>query len=600
MPDVTALLAERLQAAFDAVSRGADPVLRPSDRADFQANGALALAKSLGRPPREVAEAVVAAAELDDVCERVEVSGPGFVNLVLATSFLESQVTAMAENARLGVELAHEPVTVVVDYSAPNVAKEMHVGHLRSTVIGDALCRMLGHLGHDVVRENHIGDWGTPFGMLIEHLIDLGEEKAVHELSVGDLNAFYREARASFDADVEFQERSRRRVVLLQTGDPETLRLWRVLVDESISYFDEVYAKLGVLLTDDDVRGESSYNPYLAAVVADLDAAGLLVEDAGARCVFPPGFTNRDGDPLPLIVQKSDGGYGYAATDLACIRDRVDRIGATRLLYVVGAPQAQHLEMCFAVARMAGWLPEGTTAEHVSFGSVLGADHKMLKTRSGESVKLSDLLDEAVAKAEAAMAERNGSIPADERPAVARALGIGAVKYADLSTDRTRDYVFDWDRMLAFEGDTGPYLQYAHARIRSIFRQVHASAPVPDGAGVEDASVDTEAGLDTHANGGAGGGGAIRLRTPEERALALAVVGYGPALRSAIDSSTPSRWCAYLYGLASTFTTFYERCPVLRAPDPATRRSRLALADTTARVLSQGLGLLGIEAPQRM
>ena len=562
-------------------------MLRPSDRADFQANGALALAKQLGRQPREVAEAVVAAAVLDDICERVEVSGPGFLNLFLATPFVEAAVREVSDDPRLGADAAGSGERVVVTYSHPNVAKEMHVGHLRSTVIGDALCRMLSHLGHDVVRENHIGDWGTPFGMLIEHLLDVGEEKAIAELSVGDLTDFYQAARASFDGDEHFKERSRRRVVLLQGGDAETLRMWDVLVEHSIAYFDEVYSKLGVLLTDDDVKGESYYNAMLPGVVADLDAAGLLVKDEGALCVFPPGFTNREGEPLPLIVQKSDGGFGYAATDLACIRDRVDSVGANRLLYVVGAPQSQHLEMCFEVARMAGWLPPQVPAVHVAFGTVLGTDHKMLRTRAGTSVKLVDLLDEAVARAAEAMAERgrDADLSPEEQQAVARALGIGAVKYADLSTDRVRDYVFDWDRMLSFEGDTGPYLQYAHARIRSIFRRA-ASAPA-EAAGTGNGSPGTRA-------------GAIALQEPEERALGLSLLGYGAALRAAVAESSPSKLCAYLYGLATAFTTFYERCPVLRAPDSATRESRLALAETTARVLEQGLGLLGIEAPERM
>ncbi len=587
MPGVAALLSERLQSAFDTLMPGSDPVLRPSDRADFQANGALALAKRLGRRPVEVAQAVVAAARLDDLCERVEVSGPGFVNLVVSTAFVQRSVRTMAEDHRLGVEPAASPERVVVTYSHPNVAKEMHVGHLRSTVIGDALCRMLGHLGHDVVRENHVGDWGTPFGMLIEHLADIGEEAAVAELSVGDLTDFYQAARSSFDADDAFKERSRRRVVLLQSGDPDTLRMWRVLVEHSITYFDEVYAKLGVLLTDDDVKGESFYNSMLPGVVADLDAAGLLVKDGGALCVFPRGFTNREGDPLPLIVQKSDGGFGYAATDLACIRDRVDSVRATRLLYVVGAPQSQHLQMCFEVARMAGWLPDGVTVEHVAFGSVLGADHRMLRTRAGTSVKLVDLLDEAVSRAADAMAERgrDADLDAEERHAVARALGIGAVKYADLSTDRVRDYVFDWDRMLSFEGDTGPYLQYAHARIKSIFRRAASDAPTVAEAGTHEVAEQASA---------------IVIATPEERALGLGLLGYASAIQDAVEASSPSKLCAYLYGLATTFTTFYERCPVLRAPDEATRRSRLALVETTARVLAEGLGLLGIEAPERM
>jgi arginyl-tRNA synthetase len=574
MPDAKSVVLERLQAAFDTIEPGADPVLRASDRADYQANGALALAKRMGRDPRQVAAEVVAAADLAEVCAEVEVSGPGFVNLTLSAGFIAQQVAAVATDGRLGAAQAVRVETVVVDYSAPNVAKEMHVGNLRSTIIGDALCRLLDHAGHRVRRENHLGDWGTPFGMLIEHLLDLGEEEAAHELSVGDLGAFYQQARTSFDADQEFGERSRRRVVLLQSGDEETLRLWRVLVAESVRYFDQVYDKLGVLLTDDDIVGESFYNPMLSQVVEDLQALGLLVEDEGARCVFPPGFTNREGEPLPLIVQKSDGGYGYAATDLAGIRDRVDRLGADRILYVVGAPQAQHLQMCFAVARMAGWLPDSTVAEHVAFGSVLGADRKMFKARAGDSVKLVDLLDEAVSRATAAMADRDVGLDGPGREVVARSLGIGAVKYADLANDRIRDYVFDWERMLAFEGNTGPYLQYAHARIRSIFRRGEVAAPDP-------ADPPT-------------------LSAPEERDLALRVLGFGEAVGGALEGCAPSKLCTYLFDLATTFTTFYEHCPVLKAPDEEIRRSRLLLSDVSARVLAEGLGLLGIDAPERM
>jgi arginyl-tRNA synthetase len=573
MVDTKTALEIRLQSAFDAVEAGADPVLRPSDHADFQANGALALAKRLGRNPREVAEDIVGAASLDGLCEKVEVSGPGFINLTLSASFIASQVAALAADARLGVATVATQ-TVVVDYSGPNVAKEMHVGHLRGTVLGDALCRMLMFVGHDVRRENHVGDWGTPFGMLIEHLIEVGEEKAVKELSVGDLDTFYREARASFDADETFGDRSRRRVVFLQSGDPETLRLWKILVAESVHYFDEVYSKLGVLLTDDDIVAESFYNPMLPGVVADLDALGLLVDSDGARCVFPPGFTNRHGDPLPLIVQKSDGGFGYAATDLAAIRDRVTRVGATQILYVVGAPQAQHLDMCFATAAMAGWLHDGVRAEHVSFGMVLGADRKMFRTRSGERVQLVDLIDEAVERAGTAVAEKNPDLDATTRAAVAQMLGVGAIKYADLSTDRTRDYLFDWERMLAFEGNTAPYLQYAHARIRSIFRRGNTDVPAPGHAPV--------------------------LAEPAERELALSLLGFGDAVTSSLASWSPSRLCTYLYELATTFTGFYETCPVLKAPSDELRKSRLALSDLTARVLAQGLGLLGIAAPDQM
>jgi arginyl-tRNA synthetase len=570
------VIEQRLQAAFDTLEPGADPVLRASDHADFQANGALGLAKRLGRPPREVAEAAVAAASLDDLCASVEVSGPGFINLTLAEGFVADQVMAMAGDERLGVAPTTSPETVVVDYSAPNVAKEMHVGHLRSTIIGDALVRTLEFAGHRVIRENHVGDWGTPFGMLIEHLLDLGEEQAVEELSVGDLDTFYRQARASFDADAAFQERSRRRVVALQSGDEETLRLWRVLVAQSVRYFDEVYAKLDVLLTDDDIVGESFYNPMLADVVRDLDAKGLLVESDGAMCVFPPGFTNRNGEPLPLIVQKSDEGYGYATSDLAAVRDRVGRLGAQRILYVVGAPQAQHFDMCFAVAAMAGWLPSPDAAVHVAFGSVLGADRKMFRTRTGDTVKLGDLLDEAVARADAAIAERDPDLSEAERAPVARMLGIGAVKFADLSTDRAKDYVFDWDRMLAFEGSTGPYLQYAHARIRSIFRR----------AGDQD--------------DGLWAGAPVVLAEAAERSLALALLGFPDAVDATQEHWAPSRLCAYLYDLASVFTTFFENCPVLRAPTDDLRRSRLRLADLTARVLAQGLALVGIAAPDQM
>jgi arginyl-tRNA synthetase len=573
MVDTRRVLEARLRAAFDALEPGSDPALRPSDHADFQSNGALALAKRLGRPPRQVAEQIVAVADLADICELVEVSGPGFVNLTLADSYVAAQVAALGADPRLGVPVV-EPETIVVDYSGPNVAKEMHVGHLRGTVIGDALCRMLAFLGHEVRRENHVGDWGTPFGMLIEHLVDMGEEKAALELSVGDLDTFYRQARASFDEDEEFRERSRRRVVALQSGDGETLRLWHILVEESVRYFDEVYSKLDVLLTDDDVVGESFYNPELPAMVAELDAAGLLVESDGARCVFPPGFTNREGDPLPLIVRKSDGGFGYAATDLAAIRDRVQRLGATQILYLVGAPQAQHLEMVFAVATMAGWLGHGATACHVAFGNVLDADRKMFRTRSGDRVHLVDLLDEGIARAQAAVAEKNPDLDPATRAEVGRMLGIGAIKYADLSTERTRDYVFDWERMLAFEGNTAPYLQYAHARIRSIFRRGNLDIPA--------------------------GGVSPLLAEPVERELALALLGFPDALATTVSAWSPSRLCAYLFDLATTFTTFYETCPVLKAPTDELRVSRLTLSDLTARVLATGLSLLGISAPDRM
>ncbi|MHB1535743.1 MAG: arginine--tRNA ligase [Acidimicrobiales bacterium] len=578
MPGLISLLHDRLQPGFDALEPGADPVLRPSGRpgVDFQANGVLPLAKRAGRPAAELAAQVAAGADLSGVAA-VEVTAQGFVNLTLDAGFLAARLAAQGADPRLGVPLA-EPATVVVDYSHPNVAKAMHAGHLRSTIIGDALCRMAGFAGHTVIRENHIGDWGTNFGMLIEHLLDVGEQAGAHELSVGELDGFYREARTAFDTSDDFRERARRRVVLLQSGDSETLRLWRILVDQSVVHFSGLYARLGVLLTPSDVVGESFYNDLLPGVVADLDAAGLLVESEGARCVFPPGYANRDGDPLPLIVQKSDGGYNYATTDLAALRDRFGRIGADRVLYVVGAPQAQHLAMCFAVARLAGWIPDGAEPLHVSFGNMLGADRKMFRSRAGETIRLADLLDEAVQRAAAAVAEKNPGLDADRQAEVARIVGIGALKYGDLSTDRGRDYVFDWDRMLAFDGNTAPYLQYAHARIRSIFRRGDI-----DAAGVRAEAAEV-----------------LRLDTTCERDLAVALLSYETAVTATWDALSPHKLCTYLHELAGAFTAFYETCPVLTASEPVTRASRLVLCDASAQILTHGLGLLGIETPSEM
>ncbi|MGA1514361.1 MAG: arginine--tRNA ligase [Ilumatobacteraceae bacterium] len=567
-------VAELLAPVFSSIAgESADPVVRPSDRADAQVNGALPLAKALGRNPREVAEEIIASGALDGVCSSVEVAGPGFVNLVFSDDFLSGLAADAARHERLGLATS-DPRTVVIDYSAPNVAKEMHVGHLRSTVIGDALARLHLFAGDTVIRENHIGDWGRPFGMLIEHLLDLGEDVAAAGLGQGDLDGFYKQANVKFSESEEFQERSRERVVALQGGDPETAALWRRLVTMSTEYFNTVYSKLGVLLNDDDLAGESLYQPGMQATIDRLGAAGLLEESDGASVVFPPGFTNRDGEPLPLIIRARTGGFNYATSDLTCVIDRVERLGADLMLYVVGAPQQQHLDMVFAVARMAGWLPEGVDAVHVAFGNVLGEDRKMLRSRSGDSVKLVDLLDEAIERAGALVAEKNPDLDDDERAAVARAVGIGAVKYADLSTDRVRDYVFDWDRMLSFDGNTAPYLQYAHARIRSIFRR----------AGVDPSSVDPSA---------------IALVEPAERELALRILATPSVIAEATSSQSPHRLCTHLFDLAQAFTAFYEHCPVLKVDEPV-RGSRLALCDLTARTLSTGLDLLGIEAPERM
>ncbi|MGI8792672.1 MAG: arginine--tRNA ligase [Acidimicrobiales bacterium] len=581
MVNPLATLHVRLQAAIaDALGldfADADPVLRPSapgQFGDFQANAAMALGKRAGRPPRDIAAAIVDAADLDDLCSLVEVAGPGFINLSLRPETLATATDELLDDARLSVARADPAERVVIDYSAPNVAKEMHVGHIRSKIIGDSIARTLEFLGHAVVRQNHFGDWGTQFGMLIEHLVDIGEDQAVRELSVGDLTTFYQDARVKFDGDEAFADRSRQRVVVLQAGDQETLALWRILFDASKAYTDAVYDRLGVTLTDDDIAAESSYNDLLDDVATELESTGLARLDEGALCAFPEGFVGRDGDALPLMVRKTDGGYGYQATDLAAIRHRAGTLAADRIIYVVGAPQSQHLSMVFTVAADAGWTSD-VRVEHVSFGSVLGEDRKMLATRAGKSVKLSDLLDEAVERAEATIAEKNPDLDADTRALVARQVGIGAVKYADLSSDRVKDYVFDFDRMLAFEGNTGPYLQYAHARIRSIFRR------------------------------GEGGGGPpvlgpIAITEDAERALALHLLGFGAVVETCAETLQPHRLCVYLFDLAQAFTTFYEACPVLRAPDEVTRASRFSLCELTAQTLRTGLGLLGIEAPDRM
>ncbi len=558
--------------AFGRAYENVDPALRRSDRADYQANGALSLAKALGRKPRDVAAAIAEHLDLSAIADRVEIAGPGYINLTLSQQFLGEAVSGVAADPRLGIGLVSAPETVVVDYSAPNVAKDLHVGNLRSTIIGDSLCRVLDDVGHRVIRQNHLGDWGTPFGMLIEHLLDCGGAEAQKE-SISDLNAFYRQARAKFDAEADFAERARRRVVLLQSGDRTTLALWRKLVDTSKTYLTAVYGALGVKLGDQDIAGESLYNPMLADVAAELERKGLARISDGALCVFPPGFPGRDGEPLPLIVRKQDGGYGYGTTDLAAIRYRLEQLQARRVIYVVGAPQSQHLAMVFKVAELAGWLVPPARVEHVAFGSVLGADRKMFRTRAGETIRLMDLLDEAKERARSVVTEKNPSLDEATRDGVARDVGIGAVKYADLSNDRIKDYVFDWSRMLSFDGNTAPYLQYAHARIRSIFRRGDAS----------DASF-----------------GPMVLASPAERAVALEILGLGTVVHEVAATLQPHRLCTYLYGLSTAYSSFYEACPVLKASTAAERASRLALSDLTARVLAHGLDLLGIAAPDRM
>jgi arginyl-tRNA synthetase len=576
MADPQEVLAQRvgaaIGAAFGAGHAADDPVIRPSAFADYQANVALPLAKSLGRPPREVAAEITSHLDVADICRTADVSGPGFINFTLRNEWIAGQAAGLLEDPRLGVPLADPAQRVVVDYSSPNVSKEMHVGHLRTTVVGDAVVRILEYLGHDVIRANHIGDWGTQFGLMIEHLLDVGEDTALKELSAGEINAFYRAAQAKFGSDPAFADRSRRRVVLLQGGDPGTLRLWQVLVDYSKQYYNTIYRRLGVTLTDDDLAPESFYNSMLASVCDELERDGIAVMSNGALVAFPPGFTGRDGSPLPMILRKSDGGYGYDTTDLAAIRYRIRDLKADRLIYVVGAEQSLHFRMLFAVAREAGWLTGEIRAEHAVIGLVSDPAGGRLRTRAGETVKLITLIDEAVDRAGRVIAGRYDDPVL--RQEIAESVGIGALKYGDLSVARDSGYVFDFDRMLALTGNTGPYLQYATARIRSIFRK----------AGIDPGTMSA----------------ALHLDEDAERALALTLLGFGAATGKAAEGAEPHVLAAFLFDVASAFTTFYEQCPVLAAPSPELRDSRLALSALTLRVLMTGLGLLGIPVPERM
>ena len=570
------LIVAAVDAAFSLEISVPEAVIRPAlpERgADYQSNVAMPLAKRLSLPSRDVAARILQHFDPGDIVEPPQIGGAGFINLTLRRDWLERHALAMAGDERLGAATAERRLRVVIDYSSPNAAKEMHAGHLRSTIIGDAIHRLLLFAGHQVIPQNHLGDWGTPFGMLIEKLVEDGWSKR-EDRTIPDMNAFYREARAQFESDPEFAERARRRVVALQSGDPETLELWGALVAESVRQLDDLYRLLGVLLRPEDICPESFYNPVLPQIVEELEAEGLAVPSEGALCIFVPGFTTRDGDPLPLIVRKRDGGYTYVTTDLAAIRHRTRDLGGNYLVYVVGAPQRLHFEMLFAAARMAGWLDEGARAEHVSFGSVLGPDGRMLRTRAGASIRLLDLVEEAIDRAASVVAERT-ELDDEERERVARAVGIGALKYADLSSDREKDYVFSWERMLAMDGNTAVYLQYANARIRSILRKAEAAGKV--------AKVN-----------------AVVLSAPAERALTLKLAQFPAAVQMATDHLQPHRLCTYLYETATAFSTFYETCSVLNAETPELRASRLLLCELASRTITAGLNLLGIDAPERL
>ena len=565
---------------------GADPLVRPSERADLQSNAALAAARTARTAPARLAGSLAEALREDRTAPiaRVEVAGPGFLNVTLTDAALWHQVAARAADPRLGIGTPERGRRTVIDYSGPNIAKEMHVGHLRTTIIGDSLARILGFLGGEVVRQSHVGDWGTQFGMLIQYLDEHPDARwhqadlAADTDAVSALDQLYRAARALFEADADFADRARRRVVALQAGDPPTVATWRTIVAESETAFGRLYDRLGVLLTPADYAGESTYNDQLAGVAAELEAAGVARLSEGALCVFDPAFTGPDGAPVPLLVRKSDGGYGYDTTDLATIRHRLRDLRADRLLYVVDARQSLHFAQVFAAARAAGWLPDTVEAVHVAFGTVLGPDGRPFKTRSGGTVRLAELLDAAVTRARVVVAEKNPGLPAAELDRIAEQAGIGSVKYADLSTARIKDYAFDLDRMVSLSGNTGVYLQYAHARIRSLLRRAAEQGLAPDPAAVDG----------TVAPAGA------------ERRLVLLLDRYAGALSDTVAGYEPHRLCGYLYSLAKAYTEFYETCPVLAAGTDAQRANRLVLSALAADTLRGGLDLLGIAAPDRL
>ncbi|WP_030894383.1 arginine--tRNA ligase [Streptomyces sp. NRRL S-474] len=587
MASVTSLsdsVHQRLAAALSAAvpqAGSADPLLRRSDRADFQANGILALAKKEKANPRELATQVVSRVESGEVIKEVEVSGPGFLNITVTDRAITQNLAARYadDTGRLGVPHAERPGTTVIDYAQPNVAKEMHVGHLRSAVIGDSVAQLLEFTGENVVRRHHIGDWGTQFGMLIQYLeehpheLDHKADETSGEEAMSNLDRLYKAARKLFDADEEFKTRARRRVVDLQAGDPQTLAMWQKFVDESKIYFFSVFEKLDMEIRDPDIVGESGYNDMLAETCRLLEESGVAVRSEGALCVFFDDIKGPDGNPVPLIVQKSDGGYGYAATDLSAIRDRVFNLKANTLLYVVDARQSLHFKMVFETARRAGWLNEDVHAVQLAFGTVLGKDGKPFKTREGETVRLVDLLDEAIDRASAVVREKAQDLSEEEIAERGTQVGVGAVKYADLSTSANRDYKFDLDQMVSLNGDTSVYLQYAYARIQSILRKAGEARPAAHPE------------LELH---------------EAERALGLHVDSFAATVAEAAAEYAPHKLAAYLYQLASLYTTFYDKCPVLKAETPEQIENRLFLCDITARTLHRGMGLLGIRTPERL
>ncbi len=593
------ILEERFATAMAAVAGQDDcaAIVRPATDAkfgDYQVNGVMGLGKKLKTNPRKLAESVVEKVDVSDLCEPPEVAGPGFINLRLKPDYVATQLLRINADGsgRLGIESADDAQTVVVDFSSPNVAKQMHVGHLRSTIIGDAICRLLEFLGHKVIRQNHIGDWGTQFGMLINYMLHVhtasrmekvAGKKPDDALALEDTEELYRRAKKEYDSDPEFAKDSREYVVRLQRGETDVRRQWQEIVDLSMTECQEIYDRLGATLKKEHVCGESFYNDRLSDVVGTLQEKTLAVESDGAICVFPEGFRNKEGQALPFIIRKSDGAYLYATTDLAALRYRVDKLHADKIFYVTDARQSLHFEMLFAVAAMAGWdTRDGKKIElsHVTFGSVLGENGKPLKTRSGENVKLKDLLDEAVERAKAVVEEKNPDLPAERKAEIANAVGIGAVKYADYSNNRTSDYVFSFDKMLAMDGNTAPYMQYAYARIKSIERKAESK-----GVSIEDERRNIRD---------------LDLSEPAELDLAKHLVRYAEAVESAAADYRPNYLTSYLYELAQKFSAFYTNCPVLDAA-PEKRPTRLLLCDLTAGTIRHGLSeLLGIGVVEQM
>lgn len=568
------LVAAEVEQAFSANGLTDQPIiLQPAknrDFGDYQINGVMGAAKKTRQNPRELAQRVADALQQNSLIAMAEVAGPGFINLKLRPEKLAQYIKDSLQDEHLGIARNSKPQTIVIDYSSPNLAKEMHVGHLRSSIIGDSLNRVLTFLGHKVIAQNHVGDWGTQFGMLVAYLIEQ-QQNGRADLELADLEQFYRNAKVRFDEDKNFADTARDYVVKLQSGDASVLALWQQFVQTSLQHAQAVYKKLGLKLLPADVTGESFYNDQLQSTVNELLAKGIAVDSDGTKVVFLDEFKNQDNEPAAFIIQKKDGGFLYASTDLACLRYRINTLHGNRLLYVVDARQSLHFDELFTVARKAGWLPDTVHAEHVPFGTMMGKDGKPFKTRSGDTVKLMDLLNEAVTRASALVASKNPELSTDEIAHIGEVVGIGAVKYADLSKNRTSDYIFDWDSMLSFEGNTAPYLQYAYTRVQSVFRK----------AGTWDNNA------------------AITLNEAMEQQLAVELLKFEDVLNSVANTSYPHYLAAYLYQIATLFSRFYEACPILKA-DEATRNSRLQLTSLTGKTLQQGLALLGIDTLETM